>query len=118
MLFMIIICTILISKGVKLQNSGTTLSPQNTCPCKKPPGSNQCLTYQPQYAAATMEEVVMNFVDTTALDATSATNMLGLEPAYKNANGISKCDNKKCLDCSKAVMRHLLNSLTINNNLT
>jgi len=86
----------------------------NSCPCKKPPRSTQCLNYDPQYAASTLDEVISNFVDTTTADASKAKTVLGKEPAYRNlANKAAfKCDTPQCLGCLQLISDRMIQSMT------
>lgn len=88
------------------------VSSSQTCPCVKAPNSKDCISYDPQYAAATLEEVIYNFIDTTVADARHALNVLGELPAYNTLSKaiLLKCDSKECLGCYEIISKRLINS--------
>lgn len=75
------------------------------------PGSNVYISYNPTYLAATLDELVTYFVDTTTDDPSNAKTLTGAYPEthdpYKKAKNDPICQSKECMGCVEILNKKL-----------
>lgn len=95
----------------------TTPPPQlGTCPCVRPAGGGACIAYNQRYQAATLEEVVTDFVDLTNPDPSTALNVFGQKPYLDATQANSKqnslqCKSLECVACYHVLSERLIQQL-------